>query len=126
MTWPNPWQIETVVMIPKFRGPEIALVKMQKPQLYSFCSKMLERFVFAMLTSSEGKIAREQYGDLHGVDHLLGDMWDTIWTDLLHPGWAASCVVSLDFEKAFKHMNHDFLIRQFAAMQNSGTSIRLQ
>ena len=43
-------------------------------------------------------------------NHMLIDMSDTILTDL-DRGQAASCVVSLDYEKAFNKFSNDACIQ---------------
>ena len=50
---------------------------------------------------------------------MLVDMWDTILTDL-DRGSAASCLISLDFEKAFNRLNHDSCMK---ALADHGASI---
>lgn len=71
---------------------------------------MLERFVFARI-NDETSLADSQYGGRKkcGVDHMLINMWETILSDKDSPA-SASCIVSLDFEKAFNRLNHDACI----------------
>ena len=54
-----------------------------------------------------------------GVDHRLVEIWDTILT-ALDSGSAASCVVSLDFEKVFKRLSHNVCL---SALEHHGPSL---
>lgn len=51
-------------------------------------------------------------------------MWETILSDL-DRGSAASCLVSVDFEKAFKRFSHDSCITALREHNASELTIRL-
>ena len=55
---------------------------------------------------------------------MLIDMWDTILTDL-DRGSAASCGISLDFEKTFNRLNHDSCMEALKAHGASTSSLRV-
>ena len=55
---------------------------------------------------------------------MLIDMWETILSDI-DKGLAASCIVSLDFEKAFNRLDHDACISALKSHGASNISIRI-
>ena len=123
-TWPDVWKNETVVVIPKQRNPD-SLSQCRNLSCTPFFSKILERFIFARI-NREVKLSTNQYGGQKGcgVDHMLVDMWETILNDL-DRGSAASCLISLDFEKAFNRLDHDACIRSLIDHGASPLSVEL-
>ena len=122
--WPAVWKEETVVVIPKCKSPE-SLSQCRNLSCTPFFSKCLERFVFARI-NEETTLSNAQFGGRKkcGVDHMLVDMWETILSDIDTPS-SASCLVSLDFEKAFNRLNHDSCIKALKDHNASTTSIKL-
>ena len=124
-SWPTGWKEETVVIIPKTKSPD-SLSQCRNLSCTPFFSKTFERFVFTRLTS-EISLSSSQYGGRKdmGVNHMLVDMFDTILTDLDCGGGSASCLISLDFEKAFNRLEHDACIEALSNHGASKLSIRI-
>lgn len=99
-SWPKSWKVDTLVVIPKKRSPE-SLSECRNLSSTRLFSKAFEKLVFDRI-NAEGKLSDSQYGGRKtiGVDHMLVDMWHSIINDLEHES-ASSCLISLDFEKAF-------------------------
>ena len=72
------------------------------------------------------ELSPSQYGGRkgQGINHMLIDMWDTILNDL-DSGSGASCLISLDIEKAFNRLSNDACMDALVVHGASQTSLRL-
>lgn len=117
--WPLLWKAEQVTVIPKNQCPS-ELSELRNLSCTPLYSKLLESFVLEDLKKTI-RLSPSQYGGLKGcgVDHFLVDTWNSVLSHL-EDGRAAANLISIDFEKAFNRMDHNYCVGE---LRKKGASI---
>ena len=121
--WPSTWKVETTAVIPKVTMPE-SLGDCRNISCTPFLSKVLEGGVLDDLRERI-PVDETQYGGIKGcsVDHLLVDLFE----ELLEPleSGSSSLVLSVDYEKAFNHLDHQECLTQLQRLGADPATVAL-
>ena len=123
-SWPDPWKVEMVTVIPKVHKPP-TLAQCRNISCTNFLLKVMETELLYRLRC-EIVPDEVQYGGMKrmGVEHLLVEVWERILGGLEVPGVGVS-LLGIDYEKAFNRMDHNVCLQQLARLGASQVSIDL-
>ena len=114
-TWPEPWKVEYVTVLPKVRSPE-GPNQCRNISCTNYLSKVLERVILGWAQENTNP-KLNQYGGQKGCStaHFLMEMWDQI-TECLEDSRAASVMTSIDYSKAYNRLEHKACLQSFARL----------
>ena len=122
--WPSKWREEEVFLIPKTENPT-SFDQLRNISGTSIFSKLLETFMLDRL-NAEVVLKGTQYGGRKGVgtSHVLAGLHTSIAEGLDAPN-SASCVLAIDFRKAFNRLQHRACLTALASKGASSETLQM-
>ena len=122
--WPRIWKSEEVITIPKTKRPE-TFDQCRGISCTSIYSKMAETFMLDILQDEIG-VGLSQFGGLKGVgtDHIMSELLTKTLEDLDDCRGAVT-VMSVDYKKAFNHMNYRQCLLSMAKKGSSNQALKI-